>query len=242
MEPFKSVRQGRISEEVALQIKNAIFKQHYRVGEKLPSEKELCELFQASRGVIREAIRTLEILGFIELKQGAAGGAFVKELSSQSASSAVLDLFTAQKISAKEVLQVRSEIETAIVRSVVSGVSSNDIALLNQAYLKEMETPTSYSDQISRQLQIHYVLADICENRLYRLILTCLLDLTKEIFLEAKSQQDVIHDPEEHKAIIEAIAGGETESAQNAIRKHLESLDSAMDRLEKIYRKARGIS
>jgi DNA-binding FadR family transcriptional regulator len=242
MEPFKSVKQGRISEGVTHQIKNAIFKKQYKTGAKLPSEKELCEQFQASRGVIREAIRTLEVTGFISLKQGAAGGAFVKELSFHPASSAILDLFIANKISAKELLQVRAHIEMTIAKSIVPNISKASIALLEKAYHDELESSLTYSEKVSHQLELHYVLGQICENRLYRLILNCLLDLTKEMFLEVKSKHDVIHDPKEHKAIIEAIISGDVDLTVSNIEKHLKHLDTSMGELEKSYRKSRGVS
>lgn len=242
MKTFKPVKQGRISEEITQQIKNAILKRQYEAGQKLPSEKELCEQFQVSRGVIREAIRTLEITGFIELRQGAVGGSFVRELSSHAASSAILDLFLSSKISLKEVLQVRAEIEAIIVRSISSGISPESIAKLKKAYLNEQEALSlPYPERIDRQLAIHYALAELSDNRLYRLILTCLLDLTKEIFLKVKSKRDVIHDPEDHMSIIKAISSGDKELAEDTIRDHLDHLDSAMDELERLYRKSRGV-
>ena len=81
MHTFKPVKQPRISEEVLRQLKEAILLGQFKSGEKLPSERELTEEFRVSRGVIREAIRALEITGFVVTRQGPAGGAFVTELS-----------------------------------------------------------------------------------------------------------------------------------------------------------------
>ena len=73
MGQFKSVRQSRVSEAILAQLKEAILLEHFKSGEKLPSERELTEEFQVSRGVIREAIRVLEITGFVVLRQGPTG-------------------------------------------------------------------------------------------------------------------------------------------------------------------------
>ena len=99
MSHFRPIKQSRISEEVLRQLKEAILLRKFKSGEKLPSERELTEQFQVSRGVIREAIRALEITGFVITRQGPAGGAFVTELSFDHVGNAFLDLFLANRVS-----------------------------------------------------------------------------------------------------------------------------------------------
>jgi DNA-binding FadR family transcriptional regulator len=60
---------------VAEQLLERIHSGGFKPGEKLPTERELCELFGVSRGVVREAIRVLVTLGMVESRQGA--GTFV---------------------------------------------------------------------------------------------------------------------------------------------------------------------
>ncbi len=66
---FKPVRQGRISEEIAQQLKESILLGLFKPGDRLPSERDLAEQFRVSRVVIREALRALENLGFILTRQ-----------------------------------------------------------------------------------------------------------------------------------------------------------------------------
>jgi DNA-binding FadR family transcriptional regulator len=73
MGQFKTIKQSRIPEEVLDQLKESILHGKFKSGEKLPSERELIDEFQVSRGVIREAVRALEITGFVVLRQGPAG-------------------------------------------------------------------------------------------------------------------------------------------------------------------------
>ena len=81
MHIFKPIKQIKASSEVGQQLKNAILGGEYRAGDKLPSERELIELFQVSRTVVREAIKSIEAGGLVEIRQGATGGAFVKHLT-----------------------------------------------------------------------------------------------------------------------------------------------------------------
>ena len=78
---FRPVRQLRVFEEIVAQLKQSILNGRFKPGDKLPTERELVEQFQASRVAIREALRTLENSGFIVTRQGANGGAYVTDLT-----------------------------------------------------------------------------------------------------------------------------------------------------------------
>ena len=93
MPNFKPIKQTRVSEEVAEQLKETILNGQFKAGDRLPSERDLAEAFQVSRVAIREALRSLENSGFIITRQGATGGAFVTDLTFSSLSKAFVDLF-----------------------------------------------------------------------------------------------------------------------------------------------------
>ncbi|PZE22134.1 FadR/GntR family transcriptional regulator [Paenibacillus xerothermodurans] len=61
---------ARTFEQVARQIAQYIEAQHLAPGTKLPAERALSEILQVSRSSVREGIRVLEILGFLEAKHG----------------------------------------------------------------------------------------------------------------------------------------------------------------------------
>ena len=107
MSTFKPIRQPRVSEEVILQLKQAFIVGHFKAGDKLPPEREMAKEFQVSRVAIREALRALEGTGFVTIKQGATGGAYVTDLNFETLSNAFVDLFLAEKISVPELCHVR---------------------------------------------------------------------------------------------------------------------------------------
>ena len=78
---FETVRRDRVYEGVARQIERLILKR-LQPGDKLPSERELAETLRVSRSSIRDAIRSLELMGMVEPRQGA--GTIVREISSES--------------------------------------------------------------------------------------------------------------------------------------------------------------
>src|SRR5215471_9765601 len=78
---FGAIRRNKVYEEVAKQIERLILKK-LQPGDKLPSERELAEMLSVSRSSIRDAIRSLELMGLVEPRQGA--GTIVRELSSET--------------------------------------------------------------------------------------------------------------------------------------------------------------
>ncbi len=59
-------------DEIADCLTHEILTAQYRVGERLPSERDLAARFEANRGAVREAMKTLEQLGIVDIQPGGA--------------------------------------------------------------------------------------------------------------------------------------------------------------------------
>src|SRR5438093_996916 len=75
----RQVRKTKVYDEIVDQIKGLITEGRIKPGDRLPPERELAELFKASRNSVRDAIRVLEQMGLIESRQG--DGTYVRTLS-----------------------------------------------------------------------------------------------------------------------------------------------------------------
>jgi len=75
---FQRVKQLKISEQVAEQIKTSILAGELSPGEKLPAERKLAESFGVSRPKVREGLEMLISAGLVISYQG--GGTFVSSL------------------------------------------------------------------------------------------------------------------------------------------------------------------
>src|SRR5210317_1269664 len=70
---FKHLKKTRLYEEITDQVKDAILEGHLKPGERLPSERDLCEMFGVGRPTVREALRVLDNMGLIEIGPGVKG-------------------------------------------------------------------------------------------------------------------------------------------------------------------------
>jgi len=241
MSPFKPIRQGRIYEEVLKQLKAAILSSRYQPGEKLPSEREMCRQFQVSRAVVREAVRALELTGFVQLRQGPSGGAFVTDLSLDHLTTAFMDLFLVNKLSIQELVQVRLHLEPEIARLAAANIDAEAKALLTEVFVAEHCRTLTHAQWVGRNLKIHYLLAEISGNRFYAAIVNPLLELTREMVLVVKPDKKVIHEHHEHQQIVEAVCAKDQQAAARAMRNHISNVGAALVELEASYRRKKGL-
>ena len=80
MPSFSPVTSNKLYIQIFNQIRDAILDGTFKVGDKLPSEKELCQMFSVSRVPVREALCALELNGLVESNQGQ--GVYVREIHS----------------------------------------------------------------------------------------------------------------------------------------------------------------
>ena len=233
---FKSVRQSRVSEAVLAQLKEAILLGHFKSGEKLPSERELTAEFQVSRGVIREAIRALEITGFVVLRQGPTGGAFVTNLSFDHVGDAFLDLFLANKVSIPELAHVRYYVEPEVARLAALNATEEDKKRLAEAQEAEFLAVTTATARINQLQRVHHIIAESCRNHFFEAITKSMMRLTYEIVEAVDPDHQALHMPGEHQKVIEAIVNGNADEAEAAMKKHLEKFRDNLIKMEAAYR------
>ena len=241
MPNFQPVKTLRISENIATQLKNAILKGEFQPGEKLPSERELTETFQASRVVVREALRALELAGFVNVRQGPLGGAYVQRLGYERLTEYYTDLFLSGELSVRELVQARVHLQPEIVRLAAGNLTPESAARLGEALAREQVPSRKHADWVRRNMATDYVLMEMCGNRLFQAMLDPLLRLTQEIVLVVKPRRTVIHDPREHEAIVEAVLSRDGRRAARAMREHIENVGRSLIGLEEAYRRRRGL-
>src|SRR2546425_12200587 len=69
-----AARAPRVYEQIVAHVERAIYEGRLRQGQKLPPERPPARDLKASRGAVREALRTLELRGLVEVRQGSPGG------------------------------------------------------------------------------------------------------------------------------------------------------------------------
>ena len=232
MHSFHPIKQLNATEAVLGQLKDSILKGAIKEGEKLPSERELSNAFNVSRGVVREAIRGLKSTGFVEIKQGPLGGAFVKEISLGLLETGFTDLFFANKLTVAEILDVRQHNEPEIARLAALNVNDEYRKKLENALAEENQPFESPDDLLKKMTAVHFILAEMCGNRLFEAMISAII-LNHRIIKTLLKKLLKLHGSGKHDEIVEAVIAGDPEAAQKSMARHVSDFRSVFLKLEK---------
>ncbi|MGD8332033.1 MAG: FadR/GntR family transcriptional regulator [Desulfobacterales bacterium] len=233
MHSFIPIKQSKATEEVLAQLKEAILRGVFKEGDKLPSERELTEQFNVSRGVVREAIRALQVTGMVEIKQGPLGGAFVKEISFGLLDTGFSDLYFSNRLTITEVVRVRQYIEPEVARLAALNINEEYRKTLETALQQEHEPFNSPDDLMKKLTTVHYILAEMCGNRLFEGMIIAIISLTRRIIRAQLEDLLSLHNAGEHDDIVRAVVAGDSEAAQKAMAVHSQNFGNAFIQLEK---------
>jgi DNA-binding FadR family transcriptional regulator len=168
---FRAAKQSRIFQDIVDQIQEAILDGRFKAGDMLPSERELKEMFQTSRGTLREALRVLEQKGLIEIKLGVGGGAMIKSADTDQIGESLDILIRSQKVSLSHLCEFREEVEGDVVALAAERATAVDIQRLKQLLREAKKHAEKGSTHRSQFLEVdkkfHLALSQISRNPIY---------------------------------------------------------------------------
>jgi GntR family transcriptional regulator, transcriptional repressor for pyruvate dehydrogenase complex len=220
---FEVIRRNKVYEEVARQLQQMILKR-LRPGDKLPSERELAETLGVSRSSIRDAIRSLELLGLVEPRQGA--GTVVREISASTIMNPLASLLRHKLELVGELLDFRKMLEPPLAARAATHRSEEEIDELEEI-LHRQETKLHRGElAIEEDSEFHYTIAMASGNSVVLKVLDLLMDLlrdTRERSLqsEGRPQRSLAG----HRRVLAAIKRRDAEGAKAAMRRHIEDVE-----------------
>jgi DNA-binding FadR family transcriptional regulator len=231
---FTSVKRKETHQLLEEQIRSAIFKSHYKPGEKIPTERELSIMFNASRSSVREALRSLQKSGLIIKKKGMYGGSFVNKSSSEPIVNGFMDMFQLGRVNLKEIRQARLVFEPSIAFEAAKKASQKDIKRLKRIHENHAAHLLSEGKEIVHDRSLHDAIAEMTGNQILIIIMKVLIKIheirTRHIRLDAKGKRSLL---KQHLEIIEQIENHNPEMAYKKMEQHISLIQKDLSRLEK---------
>ena len=218
MEPVKKVS---IIDQVVFKLEEFIQSDEIQIGDKLPTEKKLCELLKVGRSTIREAFRILQALGYVEMKPGR--GAFVLSKTKNGKRDAT-DWFAEHGFQIEDFMEVRKVLEPLSVKLAIERASEKEIEKLEKIH-ESFEESLKGNDPIQKAKfseAFHNKIAEMSHNQL-------LITLNKKIadaFFEYRCKaytlgQHCMVALESHKKVLDAIKKRKIKEGEEAIIEHI---------------------
>lgn len=189
-------------------------------GDKLPTERELMDLFAVGRTSVREALKALNALGLIERTRE---GTFIRENNSVFLSPMSKEIIM-RRSSFKELFETRMVLEVALAGLAAERVTETELEEM-QAILAAMEVliEGEHGVFIDADITFHLALAEAAQNPMLYDIFAGVRDLVKD----AQWKMVVVPGIKtraylEHLKIFEAIRAGDRRGAETAALEHLQ--------------------
>lgn len=232
MASFSPLTQGvSLTEKVIQQIRDAITRGDFQLGDRLPSENELGEAFGVSRTSIREAIKVLAGQGFIEVRRGV--GAFVTSTRPDGRRGMLEEVVYEHRDHLLELFQIRRILEEEVAAQAAQKATPEDISrlkgIIEAADRAVLEAEMQYTELNKLNAEFHFALLEVTRNQTLRQIMNSLIDVlteSREITLRLPGRYAV--SVAGHREILSAIAAGDAERAKAAMRDHLRGVEETI--------------
>jgi DNA-binding FadR family transcriptional regulator len=237
---FREARQNRVFEDVVNQIQEAILDGRLKPGDRLPSERDLGEMFKTSRGTLREALRVLEQKGLIEIRLGVSGGAVVRDANTGPMCEGLTLLLRSQMVSLDHLAEFRRAVEGMVTALAAERVKPEDISTLKELLAEAGEycTRPFRNDFIRVDEKLHMTLAQITGNPLFILILQTVHDNIHryyDVYL-AMEESELKENYQDLCNIVRAVENGLSSEARMLAEDHVGRFNTYMKKRENLIK------
>jgi GntR family transcriptional repressor for pyruvate dehydrogenase complex len=226
---FETVRKVRRYEQVAEQIRRLISSGALKAGDLLPPERELAEKLGVGRSSIRDAVRTLEVMGILEPRQG--HGTVVRDLNADALVVPLASVLQHRRDLVSELLDVRRMIEPGLAARAAKNASAEEIAHMEDVIRRHEAKLRRGESAVDEDTQFHYAIALAARNSVVLRVLDVLMDLLRESrsrSLQVPGRPRRSFDG--HRRILRAIQRRDAKAAETAVRKHLQEIEEIVMR------------
>ena len=233
LQEVSPIRRTSLSDKIIEQIIDLISRNVLQPGERLPSEKDLCKRFGVGRATLREALRSLAVMGILDGRVGE--GTFVSHNNQRYLERNLQWGLLLDPKKVEDLLETRLMLETQTAFSAARKATPANLEAM-EATIQGMENSVDRPEQYLRfDLEFHLLVAQATQNT----ILHHLVSMTRG-YLQAWIKESLVSPPSgpqdrhraqssirEHRAILEALKSGRAEEARQAMKAHI--LSSSAD-------------
>jgi len=218
-----------IVNNIVEQIKNLIVYEKMMPGDKLPSERVLSAYLGVSRNSLREALKTVEALGILEIRHGA--GIFLRQPNFEAVTLPIMAYSLGDRDILLELVEARKIVDVEIAGLAAQRANESNTATLKEYMDRCRENREKYSEDGASRTEFEALLARVAGNR----ILISIQEATHALWKSKQKEiglfvthPDIQH--AEHMMIYKAVLNRDPVAAREAMVYHIEAPLRILDR------------
>lgn len=219
---------------IANSLREQIVNEDMVVNDKLPGEKELIEQFGASRGSVREALKSLEVQGLIYTVPGPGGGARVREVEEQRVFEFMRNFFHFRPLDGAQIYTVRKLVEPEAAASAIGLLTPEHFDRL-QATIDALEGDDihHWARHRSAEVEFHEILSEVCPNPLLGMIAKFVNAVIRSGAETSSPSAEHAHEEhaytcnnrKQHTEILQALRDGNAKRVRKLMLEHIEDAE-----------------
>ncbi|HWQ55464.1 MAG TPA: FadR/GntR family transcriptional regulator [Bryobacteraceae bacterium] len=214
------VRSNRLYEGVLEQLYSLIASGQVGCGERLPSERELCDGFGVSRTSVRAALRTLGALGLVETKNG--GGTFVTRGSPESLGEILSVVLFHDFSDLEQIYEARRAIETWTVYLAAGRITAGELGCLEQLADRQEREVRGGESGIETDFAFHLTIGKAARNEIIsRLLYSMITLIFKGLDPSKRPASDLAIAVDQHREIIGTLRNRDGIEAMRLMWNHI---------------------
>ena len=216
---FRPSRGMTLSSQIVAQIRAALFSGDLKTDDVLGSEAELAKQFGVSRMSVRDALRSLEAMGIVDIRMGAKGGATIAAGSGDRFADALAIQLKLIGVSREDVLQARAGIESMTVAMAALHSTPEDLDAIRQLLVEAKDCLDDPEKSALLGEDFHLAIAKATRNE----VLVAQLNAMREVLMPPARWPD--HDQAQkmldvHMELFRLIESGDAAAARDAMVEH----------------------
>ncbi len=221
---FHTVSRGAVAEDIVAQLLSMIREKKLRSGDKLPPERELAVMMDVSRPSLREALRTLSVMGVIKLRHGS--GIYVTALEPAKLVEHLDFVFSLDDSTYVQLFETRKALEPPICALAAQRITEEEIAQLEECLSRSRLGLVDYEAYLQADLDLHEIIVLAARNPLLQRFMSSLRSLGRASRKRTAALPGVVEQTiQDHEHIIQALRIHQPEAAHQAMLVHLEHVE-----------------
>ncbi|MGQ4600946.1 FCD domain-containing protein [Nocardia sp. R6R-6] len=225
----------KASDVLATELRERILSGEFEDNTPLPPERELVIQTRMSRTTVREALRILEVQGFVRIKAGRNGGAFVRRPGEQSMADSVALLIRGQRIRLAALLETREAIEPFCARLAALNRTDADLVALGAANDAIADAGADLDKFLQANVDWHIGVSQASHNEL---LTGLMIALSRAIYTATANEGFVDEEVRAttlraHRSVTRAIRDRDPDAAVRRMTRHVHNYAKAVLEFEK---------
>jgi len=217
-------RTDNTADSIIKQIRNSIITGRIKPGDRLPSERQLCDQFGVGRTTIRDALKKLEVFGI--LKTNPQSGSVVMGIDISAMEGLLTNVIRLEDNDFSQLVETRVLMETFACRQAALRRKPADIEGLEKALAQYKNMVEGNNPGVQEDFYFHLKIAEASQNQVIRSLMLIIIPDIIQIYRELNvcGAGRFRKSLDEHEVILECIVRQRAEDAEAAMRMHLKDV------------------